>query len=76
VDKLPPGIEGQSYHPYGTGLRRLSPEHAPGRPALNLEGFVPTMQVCRPEGTVSTFEQTESLLRLINPAARSGFFTT
>jgi hypothetical protein len=71
VDKLPPGIEGQSYHPYGTGLRRLSPEHAPGRPALNLEGFVPTMQVCRPEGTVSTFEQTESLLRLINPAARS-----
>ncbi len=71
VEKLPPRTDGQSYHPYGTGTRSLPKreQHA-GRPELNVEGYVPTIDIRMPEGWAHTFVQTESLIRLINPRAR------
>jgi hypothetical protein len=71
VPELPPGIAGQSYHPYGTGERKLPEgEYMRDRPETNLEGFTPRIAVRMPEGWAHTFIQTESLMRLINPEAR------
>jgi hypothetical protein len=71
VEKLPPGIDGQSYHPYGTGTRKLpEQEYHRGKPELNLDGFTPAIQIRCPEGWAHTFIQTESLMRHINPEAR------
>jgi hypothetical protein len=71
VSQLPPRMDGQSYHPYGTGTRRLpkGEQHA-SRPELCLEGFVPTIDIRMPEGWAHTFIQTESLMRLLRPQAR------
>jgi len=72
VDQLPPGTDGQSYHPYGTGTRRLpEQEYRREHPEENADGFTPTIDVRLPEGIASTFIQTESIMRLIGPAARS-----
>jgi len=71
VSKLPPGTDGQSYHPYGTGTRSLpSREQHADRPELCLERFVPTVDIRMPEGWAQTFVQTESLMRLIHPGVR------
>ncbi|MBN2449228.1 MAG: hypothetical protein JXR77_02500 [Lentisphaeria bacterium] len=71
VDRLPPGMGGQSYHPYGTGTRRMPErEQAPKEPWRCLEGFVPTHDIRMPEGWAHTFLQTESLMRLLHPEAR------
>lgn len=71
VEELPPGIDGQSYHPYGTGVRRLpEQEQAPDEPWRCREGWVPAMEICMPEGWAHTYLQTESLMRLLNPVAR------
>ncbi|MCY2988598.1 MAG: hypothetical protein NTY19_12130 [Planctomycetota bacterium] len=71
ISQLPPGIDGQSYHPYGTGLRKLpQQEQHQDQPQNNLEGFVPTVEIRLPEGWAQTFLQTECLIRLFNPAAR------
>ncbi len=65
---LPPGIDGQSYHPYGTGLRSF-PSLYQGRSVGT--AFVPAVHMRRPEGWASDFQQTESLMRLLNPVTRS-----
>lgn len=71
IEGLPPRTDGQSYHPYGTGTRRLpEQEYMRDRPEMCLEGFVPTMEMRMPEGWAHTFIQTESLMRLLNPEAR------
>ena len=71
VDALPPQTDGQSYHPYGTGTRQLpQQEYMRDKPEMNFEGFVPTVAIRMPEGFAHTFLQTESLMRLLNPAAR------
>jgi len=71
IPNLPPGMDGQSYHPYGTGTRRLpDQEYHKDRPEFNLEGFTPTIDVRMPEGWAHTFLQTESLMRHLNPQAR------
>jgi hypothetical protein len=71
VEKLPPGIAGQSYHPYGTGtLSYPQDEPDKGHPENNLEGFTPTMKARLPEGWAFTFLKTESLMRLLNPDDR------
>ena len=71
IPKLPPGIDGQSYHPYGTGLRKLpEQEQHKDQPQNNLEGFVPEVEIRMPEGWAQTFLQTECLIRLLNPEAR------
>ena len=69
VPNLPPGTEGQSYHPYGTGTREFDGRQArPDQPPV--EGFVPRYAIRMPEGWAGTFIQTESLMRLLNPATR------
>jgi hypothetical protein len=71
IPKLPPGSDGQSYHPYGTGLRKLpEQEQHKDQPQNNLEGFVPEVEIRMPEGWAQTFLQTECLIRLLHPEAR------
>jgi len=69
IDKLPPGMDGQSYHPYGTGTRKFTGESA-RRDEASLEGFVPRYELRMPEGFMHTFVQSESLMRLLNPLDR------
>ncbi|MBS0379251.1 MAG: hypothetical protein JSS29_12245 [Proteobacteria bacterium] len=70
VTKLPPGIGGQSYHPYGTG-RRCYAGLVRGREALLLDGFVPPGCSVQPEGFAQSWQQTESLVRLVAPLPRA-----
>ena len=71
IAQLPPGTDGQSYHPYGTGTRSLpESEYQRDKPALNQEGFTPTIDIRMPEGWAHMFLQTECLMRLLNPQAR------
>ncbi|MCS7187635.1 MAG: hypothetical protein RMK89_11880 [Armatimonadota bacterium] len=71
IEKLPPFTDGQSYHPYGTGTRKLpEQEQAPNEPWRCLEGEAPKVEIRMPEGWAHTFVQTESLMRLLNPEAR------
>lgn len=71
IAELPPGIAGQSYHPYGTGTRRLPAEEAhPDRPELCLDGRCPELELRLPEGWAHLLFKTESLMRLLNPTAR------
>ena len=72
IAKLPPGIDGQSYHPYGTGTRKLpEKEQHKDQPKNNIEGFTPTIDIRMPEGWAHTFIQTECLIRHINPKSRA-----
>lgn len=69
IEKLPPGMDGQSYHPYGTGSRQINALSARAdQPPL--EGFVPEYQMRMPEGWASTFIQAECLMRHLNPIDR------
>jgi hypothetical protein len=71
IEKLPPGIDGQSYHPYGTGTRTLpKDEDQPAHPEFNIEGYIPAMEIRMPEGWAHEFLKTECLMRLLNPQAR------
>jgi hypothetical protein len=70
VPDLPPGIDAQSYHPYGAGPRCYAQLLA-GRERYNAGGFVPAGCAVMPEGWAQTFQQTETLMRLLNPAARA-----
>ena len=71
IPKLPPRMDGQSYHPYGTGTRNV-PDREPHKdhPEWNVEGYTPPIDVRLPEGWAHTFLQTECLMRLLNPDAR------
>lgn len=70
VTDLPAGFSGQSYHPYGVGPRCYA-KLIVGREQYNADGFVPSGCATMPEGWAHTFQQTETLMRLLNPAARS-----
>lgn len=70
IRDLPAGMQGQSYHPYGTGPRCYS-AMAAGRESYNAGGFVPAGCAVMPEGWGQTFQQTESLIRLLTPTARA-----
>jgi hypothetical protein len=70
VADLPARFDGQSYHPYGTA-RRCYADLVRGRADLLLDGYVPSGCVVQPEGYAQAWQQTESLLRFIAPAARS-----
>ena len=69
IDRLPPGTDGQSYHPYGTGTRKFNgvPERQ-DQPAI--EGFFPTYEMRMAEGWAPTFIQTECLIRHLRPDVR------
>ncbi len=68
IEKLPPHLDGQSYHPYGTSPRRLPQQE--DKPQENLDGYTPQMEFCLPEGWAHLFYKTESLTRLLNPVDR------
>lgn len=68
VDKLPPGMDGQSYHPYGTGTRTYPEDE--DHPELNRDGFTPTLQTRLPESWAHLYVKTETLMKLLNPQAR------
>jgi len=70
VPELPPGTAGQSYHPYGTG-RLCYADAIKGKEQLLLDPVVPSGCIAQPEGWAHSWYQTESLVRLIAPAARS-----
>ena len=71
IEQLPPGIDGQSYHPYGTGWRELPQrEQAPHQPWRCLEGHCPACRLAFPEGWAHTFIQCESLMHLLRPDKR------
>jgi hypothetical protein len=70
VADLPHGFSGQSYHPYGVGPRCYA-RLIVGRERYNTDGFVPGGCATMPEGWAHTFQQTETLIRLLNPAARA-----
>ncbi len=71
IRELPPGTDGQSYHPYGTGTRKLpAQETHQDHPEFNVDGYTPHLEIRMPEGWAHTFIQTESLMRLLNPDAR------
>jgi len=70
VTELPPGIQGQSYHPYGTGPRCYAAIVA-GREGFNAGGFQPPGCATMPEGWAHSFQQTETLVRLLEPAVRA-----
>jgi len=69
IEKLPPGMDGQSYHPYGTSTRKIDAASVRNDQPV-LEGFVPAYEMRMPEGWAPTFIQTECLLRLLNPLDR------
>lgn len=70
ITDLPTGFSGQSYHPYGVGPRCYA-KLIVGREQYNVGGFVPSGCTTMPEGWAHTFQQTETLMRILNPAARS-----
>ncbi|HWH70067.1 MAG TPA: hypothetical protein VNT26_11830, partial [Candidatus Sulfotelmatobacter sp.] len=69
IDHLPPGMNGQSYHPYGTGTRKFTGVQG-RKDQPPLEGFVPVYEIRMMEGWAPTFIQTESLMRHLRPDAR------
>jgi len=70
ITDLPPGVDGQSYHPYGTGPRCYASMVA-GKERYNVGDFVPPGCAIMPEGWAHTFQQTETLMRVLNPTARA-----
>lgn len=69
VADLPTGFSGQSYHPYGVAPRCYA-KLIVGRERYNADAFVPAGCASMPEGWAQTFQQTETLMRLLNPTAR------
>jgi hypothetical protein len=70
IAELPPQLDGQSYHPYGTG-RRCYADLVAGKLNLLLDAYIPNGCVIQPEGYAHAWQQTESLLRFLAPSARS-----
>jgi hypothetical protein len=72
IQDLPAGVEAQSYHPYGTNRQQIPadfppPEHRP----RFMEGFVPSLTWCMPEGSAHLGTTPESLvLRVLQPRLR------
>jgi len=69
ISQLPPGTDGQSYHPYGTGTRVFKGvQERKDQPPV--EGFVPAYEIRMMEGWAPTFIQTECLIRHLRPDVR------
>lgn len=72
IVKLPAGMDGQSYHPYGTDKKESAnnfPE--PDRYSWFIEGFVPqNVTKSQPEGWAHDGIKTETLTHLLNPVER------
>jgi hypothetical protein len=73
ISQLPPGVDGQSYHPYGTDRKQI-PADFPEKDqrSLFVEGFIPHLTWCMPEGWAHLATKLEQLPRnVLNPAARA-----
>ncbi|HOK56895.1 MAG TPA: PA14 domain-containing protein [bacterium] len=70
--QLPPKIDGQSYHPYGTGKRVVSKDYPPkDRYSWYIEGYIPdNLTWCMPEGWAHLGVQTERLTHHLFPLNR------
>lgn len=72
VPRLPVGINGQSYHPYGAD-RKVIPQDFPPKERYDwfIEKYIPqNLAWCMPEGWAHLGVQTETLMRLLNPETR------
>jgi len=69
VRNLPPGTDGQSYHPYGTSKSSIPRDFPPkARYGLFVEHFIPgNLTWCMPEGWAHLGTAMEYLMRLLNP---------
>jgi hypothetical protein len=70
VADLPPGIAGQTYHPYGTG-RLCFADAVKNKSQRLLDHDMPSGCITQPEGWALSWYQTESLVRLIAPGPRA-----
>lgn len=68
VARLPPGTDGQSYHPYGTGTKKF-PE-GEDQKDRNFERFTPAMDMRVSEGWAQLFTKVETLTHMLEPNAR------
>jgi hypothetical protein len=71
VTDLPPGTNGQSYHPYKTRLYRV-PEEFPPTSDVRMfrDGYLPSTSVVVPEGLTALAVTPLSLTRLLHPQLR------
>jgi hypothetical protein len=67
IENLPPGTDGQTYHPYFESRRLKLPENDYRN--WSLEQPLPSFTWHLPEAAAN-FPQTEAIIRLINPKAR------
>ncbi|MCM8767834.1 MAG: PA14 domain-containing protein [Candidatus Omnitrophica bacterium] len=72
INNLPSKIDGQSYHPYGTGKRVVSKDYPPkDRYGHYIEGYIPDeLNWCMPEGWAHLQVQCETLIHHLNPDSR------
>jgi hypothetical protein len=72
IKDLPAGMDGQSYHPYGTDKKVSSPTFPEAdRYSWFVEGFVPqNVTKSQPEGWAQDGIKTETLTHLLNPTER------
>ncbi len=70
IRDVPAGFAGQTYHPYRTE-RFCYPDAASAPEDRSSDDYAPRYCAAMPEGTFQTFVQTESLIRLLEPRARS-----
>jgi len=72
IQLLPPKMDGQSYHPYGTGKRIIPKDYPPkDRYSWYIEGYIPENLIwCMPEGWAHLGVQTENLIRHLYPEYR------
>jgi hypothetical protein len=73
IAKLPPGLDGQSYHPYGTARQRIPEDFPPkDRSHQFAEGFVPHISWCMPEGWAHLATKEEQIMRsMLDPVRRA-----
>lgn len=73
VADLPAGVDGQSYHPYGTDRIRIPRDFPPKNTIpLFIEGFVPRVTRCMPEGWAHLATSEEQLIRgMLQPSVRA-----
>lgn len=73
IPDLPPGVDGQSYHPYGTNRQEV-PKDFPAKDQTSqfVEGFVPRLSWCMPEGWAHLGTKLEQLIRgVLQPGVRA-----
>jgi len=71
ITQLPPKIDGQSYHPYGTAKQNISEKYPPKeRYPLYIEKYIPKTTKCMPEGWAHLAIQCETLIHLLKPESR------